>query len=131
MTHEITEIAFLSIDLDSIENVEDNPEAVTFDILLSRAPSADWLEEFDYLYHRIPSNMKPPIALRGDRLRVNFLPRYGDELQGFLNFLGSVVHQATEEERRTQAIQSSDRKEQLKRDFRQVLERAELPKTTK
>ena len=45
MTHEITEIAFLSIDLDSIENVEDNPEAVTFDILLSRAPSADWLEE--------------------------------------------------------------------------------------
>lgn len=128
MPHEIPEITFKAIDLDSIEDVEENNEAFQFDILLNQAPPHEWVVEFEYLYQIGPYVIKPPVEVDGDRLHIIFLPRYGDNLQGFLDFLATVVHHATEEARRTQEIRMSDTKEHRRQDFRDMLKRVHLPR---
>jgi hypothetical protein len=128
MAHEIPEITFKSIDLDNIEDVEENAEAFQFDVLLSQVPPPEWAHEFDYLYRIGPYVIKPPVELVDDRLKVIFLPRYSDNLQGFLDFLATVVHHSTEEARRTIEIRSSDSKERRRQDFRQTLKRIHLPR---
>jgi len=124
----ISEIYFKSIDLDSVESVDDNPEAVTFDIVLNIAPSAHWLEEFEYLYSRSQFGLKPPIHVAGDRMHILFLPRYGEELQSFVSFLSMILDRATQEARRTIEIQQTDEKEKVKTDFKNVLAALELPR---
>src|SRR5579863_10051325 len=111
MPHEIPEIVFKAIDLENIEDVEENAEAFQFDIILNQTPPIEWAHEFEYLYRIGPHVIKPPVELVEDRLRIVFLPRYNDNLQGFLDFLATVVHHSTEEARRTLAIRSSDMKE--------------------
>jgi hypothetical protein len=125
--HVIPEITFTSIDIDSVESVEDNPEAVTFDILLSSTPPSHWLEEFVYLYGRAQFTLKPPIEIHGDRMHIMYLPRYSDDLQGFVLFLGEILVQATREARRTVEILQTDEKEKVKSGFRDTLSRLRLP----
>jgi hypothetical protein len=126
--HSIPDIYFKSIDVDSVENVEDNPEAVTFDIVLNTIPSSHWLEEFDYLYARSQFGLKPPIQVKGDRMQIHYLTRYGEELQNFISFLSLILVRATDEARRTIEIQQTDEKEQAKSAFKVVLSELELPK---
>jgi hypothetical protein len=124
----ISEIYFKSIDIDSVESVEDNPEAVTFDILLNTIPSPHWLEEFEYLYSRSQFGLKPPIHVFGDRMRILYLPRYDEELQSFISFLSLILDRATQEARRTMEILQTDEKENVKVRFKTVLSNLELPK---
>lgn len=126
--HQIPEITFKAIDLESIEDVEENAEAFQFDILLNMAPPHEWAEEFDYLYRIGPYIVKPPVTLDGDRLRVVFLPRYQADLQGFLDFLATVVHHSTEEARRTVEIRTTEGKERRREEFRQILKQVHLPR---
>ena len=128
MPHEIPEITFQTIDLDNIEDVEENNEAFQFDIVLNQTPPDEWAREFEYLYRIGPHVIKPPVELVGDRLRIVFLPRYGSSLQGFLDFLATVVHHATEEARRTLEIRASESKERRRREFREVLKQMHLPR---
>jgi len=127
--HSVPEIEFKAIDVESIESVDDNPEAVTFDIILTAAPPVHWLEEFEYLYSRSQFGLKPPIHISGDRMKILYLPRYGDELQNFIGFLSLILERATAEARRTIEIQQSDEREKIKSDFKSVLTKLELPKT--
>jgi hypothetical protein len=127
--HSVPEIFFKSIDLDSVESVEDNPEAVTFDIILNTTPSTHWLEEFTYLYSRSQFGLKPPIHIFGDRMRVMYLPRYGEELQSFVSFLGLILERATQEARRTVEILQTDEKERVKAGFKTALSSLELPRS--
>ena len=126
--HSIPDIYFKEIDVNSVESVDDNPEAVTFDIVLNTTPSSHWLEEFEYLYGRSQFGLKPPIHITGDRMRILYLPRYGGELQSFVSFLSLILERATQEARRTIEIMQSDEKEQLKVEFQAVLNKLELPK---
>lgn len=128
MAHEIPEITFQAIDLDSIEDVEENNEAFQFDILLNQIPPAEWAHEFEYLYQIGPYVIKPPVTLDGDRLHIVFLPRYAENLQGFLDFLATVVHHSTDEARRTISIRSSDEKERRRNQFRDLLKSMHLPR---
>ena len=128
MPHEIPEITFKAIDLDNIEDVEENNEAFQFDILLNQTPPPEWAREFEYLYQVGPHVIKPPVELDGDRLHIIFLPRYADSLQGFLDFLATVVHHATEEARRTLEIRASEGKERRRQEFRDILKRMHLPR---
>ncbi len=128
--HSISDISFKSIDIDSIESVEDNPEAVTFDILLSSTPSSHWLEEFEYLYARAQFILKPPIHIHGDRMQITYLTRYRDDLQSFIVFLGEILVQATREARRTIEILQTDEKQRVQAEFRDTLSSLKLPTAT-
>jgi hypothetical protein len=124
----IQEIHFKSVDVESVESVEDNPEAVTFDIILSSPPTSHWLEEFEYLYSRAQYSLKPPIHVSGDRMRILYLPRYGSELQNFVSFLSLILGRATLEARRTIEIQQTGEKQKLKSQFKSALAGLVLPK---
>lgn len=128
MAHVIPEIKFKAIDLDNIEDVEENNEAFQFDILLNQVPPYEWGREFEYLYQIGPYAIKPPVTLDGDRLHIIYLPRYSATLQGFLDFLATVVHHSTEEARRTVEIRRSDDKEQRRQEFRETLKQIHLPR---
>jgi hypothetical protein len=99
------DILMIGVDLDSLDESEDNHEAVEFDILLSQVPDPKWVEEFDIAYRGMPNVIKPPVHVVEDRFRVAFLPRYDDELQNFVEFLRGVMSRADEEVRKTEAIQ--------------------------
>jgi hypothetical protein len=122
----IPDIFFKTVDIDSVESVEENPEAVTFDIVLNTVPPSHWLEEFEYLYSRSQYGLKPPIHVNGDRMHILYLPRYSSDLQEYIYFLGTVVDRATQESRRTLEILQTDEKEQIKIQFRSVLSKLEL-----
>ena len=87
-------IAMSKIDLESLDESPDNHEAVEFNILFNETPSPKWVEEFEIAYRLMPNNIKPPVHIEGDHMRVAFLPRYESELQGFIEFLKSVMRQA-------------------------------------
>jgi hypothetical protein len=125
--HTIPDIQFKAVDIDSVESVEDNPEAVTFDIILTHVPPSHWLEEFTYLYSRAQFGLKPPIEIHGDRMHIMYLPRYSDDLQSFVFFIGGILEQATNEARRTIEILQTDEKEKVKTDFRDTLASLTLP----
>ncbi|MDR3710994.1 MAG: hypothetical protein P4L33_22050 [Capsulimonadaceae bacterium] len=123
MTHIVPEVEIVHVDLDSIDDDEENAEAIQFDMVLSAHPTARWIEEFDILYQRRPFSIKPPVNVIQDRLRVHFLPRYTTELQSFIDFLDGVVRQATDEARQTEQIKTHEEQEKKKKEFREVLAR--------
>ncbi len=128
MSSFIQDIYFKTIDFDSVENVEDNPEAVTFDIVLNTPPTQHWIEEFEYIYARAQYGLKPPVHIVEDRMRVMYLPRYSEELQGFVSFLSQIIDRATQEARRTIEILQTDERQKLKSEFRETLAQLELPR---
>lgn len=115
------------IDLDSIEDVEQSDEAVQFIVRLSDIPSQEWMAEFFYLYEREPHTIKPPIEIEDDVMHIQFLPRYDEELQDFLDFVGEICRRASEEAELTLAIQASEEKDMRKREFREFLATMRLP----
>lgn len=127
MAHFVPDVELVQVDLDSVDGVDDNAETIVFDIVLNLAPAERWKEEFEILYQRTPFSIKPPVVIEGDRMTVHFLPRYQRELQTFLDFLGDVVHRATEENRKTEAIKVDEGKEENKRQFRSLLSGVRLP----
>ncbi|HEY3330349.1 MAG TPA: hypothetical protein VGK19_10040 [Capsulimonadaceae bacterium] len=127
MPHYVPDIHLKQIDLDSIDDAEENPESVVFDILLSGHPTPSWVEEFEYLYATSKFSIKPPVIIDGDRLHIHFLPRYEEELQPYLEFVSTIAHHATDEARRTEAIKTHDDQEARKRSFRETLAKARVP----
>jgi hypothetical protein len=125
--HSIPDIYFKTIEIESVESVEDNPEAVTFDISLTSTPPPHWLEEFVYLYGRAQFGLKPPIEIIGDKMHIMYLPRYSDDLQGFVYFLGDILVQSTKEARRTIEISQTDEKQRVKSEFQESLSKLKLP----
>ncbi len=116
------------IDLQHLENVEDNREAVEFLVRLTSVPSDAWVQEFDQAYLQTPYTLKPPVHVRGDTLRVIYLPRYAGELQGFFRFLGLIVRRSNQETHKTEEMHTSNVQERAKAEFRQALARIELPR---
>lgn len=115
------------IDLDHLANVEENPQAVSFRVLLSEKPREGWIEEFDEIYRQTPYTIKPPVEVKNDALEIIFLPRYSSELQGFFQFLGLIVRRSNEELQRTEELHVSNAQEQRKAQFREALRRITLP----
>jgi hypothetical protein len=126
VTHYVPDINLLKIDLDSIDDVDENAETVVFDILLNGHPTSRWIEEFEILYNRTPFSIKPPVIVDGDRMHIHFLPRYQGDLQAFVDFLSTMVHQATSEARLTESIKINEAKEERKKEFRSILAQVSL-----
>ncbi len=120
-------IALKEIDLDHLGDVDDNPQAVSFRVLLSEMPREGWTQEFNEIYRQTPYTVKPPVEVREDALEIMFLPRYSSELQGFFQFLGLIVRRANEELQRTEELHLSNAQEQRKAQFREALRRITLP----
>ena len=116
-------IAMSKIDLESLDESPDNHEAVEFNIVFNEPPSLKWVEEFEIAYRLMPNNIKPPVHIDGDHMRVAFLPRYENELQGFIEFLKSVMRQADEEVAKTEAIVKFGHSDEHIAAFRDVLKR--------
>lgn len=121
-------ISLREIDLDHLENVDENPQAVLFRVMLSQAPHERWIEEFDEIYRQTPYTVKPPVVVKNDTLEIIFLPRYASELQGFFQFLGLIVRRSNEELHRTEELHLSNAQEQRKAQFRETLRRITLPR---
>ena len=124
---ETQRIALREIDLDHLENVDDNPQAVSFRVMLSEMPQEGWTQEFDEIYRQTPYTVKPPVVVSKDTLEITFLPRYASELQGFFQFLGLIVRRANEELQRSEELHASNEQEQRKAQFREALSRIKMP----
>ena len=122
------DIHMREIDLDHLENIEDNREAIEFTVRLSSRPTEAWVQEFDQGYLQIPYTLKPPVRVHEDTLRVVYLPRYASELQGFFRFLALIVDRSNRETHRTEEMHTSSAQERHKAEFREALRRIELPR---
>ena len=116
-------IAMSKIDLESLVESPDNHEAVEFNILLTETPAPKWVEEFEIAYRLMPNNIKPPVHIEENHMRVAFLPRYENDLQGFIEFLKSVMRQADEEVAKTEAIVKFGHTDEHITAFRDILKR--------
>ncbi len=124
---ELRDISLKQIDIDSVADAEENPEACSFEIILNEPASEDWIAEFEYWYKQVPYVVKPPVTVLGDRMHIVYLPRYSDEIQGYMRYLSTIVQHANEEVKRTREILTTDVKERRKADFRKLLQGIELP----
>jgi hypothetical protein len=115
-------VAMVGVDLDSLDESEDNHEAIAFDIMLSHDPDPKWVEEFEIAYRQTPYVIKPPLTISGDRMTIEFLPRYSDELQPYIDFLQTIVDRADQEVRMTLAIQKHGHMQEHIDDFRKNLQ---------
>lgn len=115
------------IDLDHLEDVEDNREAVYFRVRLTENPSDAWVQEFDQAYLKTPYLLKPPVTVVEDALEVVYLPRYVEELPGFFRFLALVARRANEETQRSHDLQTTAEQNRQRVAFREALARIELP----
>jgi len=115
------------IDTEHLANVEDNREAVEFQVCLNAAPNDIWQHEFEQTYKQTPYTLKPPIRLDGDTLHVIFLPCYVQELPGFFKFLAMIMRRANQEAHVTDEMHTSSAQERQKNEFREALRRIELP----
>lgn len=114
-------IAMAAIDFDSLAESQDNHEAVQFDILLTSTPDSKWVDEFEIAYRTMPYSIKPPVEVVGDRLRVAFLPRYDRDIQGYIEYLKTVMRKADTEVDLSESIsQRGNRPEKIEL-FRQTL----------
>lgn len=120
-------IRLREIDLNRLVSIEDNREAIEFGVRLSAAPSDVWIQEFEQVYHQTPYTLKPPVRVEGDAMRIVFLHRYSEELQGFLQFLALIVDRANNETQRTEELHLSSTQERYKAEFRDALRRVHLP----
>ena len=122
------DIHMREIDLDHLDNIEDNREAVEFTVRLSSRPNEAWVQEFDQVYLQTPYTLKPPVHVHDDTLRIIYLPRYASELQGFFRFLALIVDRSNKELHRSEELHLSSTQERHKAEFREALRRIELPK---
>gem|GEM_PF-1505666 len=122
------DIHLREIDLDHLDNIEENREAIEFTVRLSGRPNDAWVQEFDQAYVQTPYTLKPPVHVYEDTLRVIYLPRYASELQGFFRFLALIVDRSNKETHRTEELHTSSAQERHKAEFREALRRIELPK---
>ena len=122
------DIHLREIDLDHLDNIEENREAIEFTVRLSGRPNDAWVQEFDQAYVQTPYTLKPPVHVYEDTLRVIYLPRYASELQGFFRFLALIVDRSNKETHRTEELHTSSAQERHKAEFREALRRIELPR---
>ncbi len=123
------DIYMREIDIDHLEDIEDNREAIEFTVRLSSRPGDVWVQEFDQGYLQTPYTLKPPVRVYEDSLRVIYLPRYANELQGFFRFLALIVNRANKETHLTEEMHTSSAQERQKAEFREALRRIELPRS--
>jgi len=122
------DIHLREIDLDHLDNIEENREAIEFTVRLSGRPNDAWVQEFDQAYVQTPYTLKPPVHVYEDTLRIIYLPRYASELQGFFRFLALIVDRSNKETHRTEELHTSSAQERHKAEFREALRRIELPR---
>ena len=120
-------IALREIDTNNLVSIEDNHEAIEFGVRLSDTPSDVWISEFEQIYHQTPYTLKPPVRVEGDEMRIVFLHRYADEVQGFLQYLALIIDRANTETHRTEELHLSSAQEQYKAEFREMLRNLQLP----
>lgn len=101
-------VRMLNVDTDTLQDVEEIPEAVRFSIVLDAEPSSTWIQEFTTAYGLMHHPIKPPCEVDADRLWIAFLPRYANDLQSYIDFLKMVVERANVEERRTLQMHEHD-----------------------
>lgn len=125
---ELTVVRLREIDTEHLDDAEDNPEAVEFNVLLSGTPSEAWKQEFEQAYRQTPYTLKPPVEVIADRMRITFLPRYASELQGYFQYLALILARANDELKRTMDIQASHTQDERRAEFRRALQRITLPR---
>jgi hypothetical protein len=91
MPERIETATIRSVESETLEIDDTYPGTYGFYIRLTRDPGGEWAQEFQAVYDAAPYPGKPPIEFRGDTLCVFFLPRYGNELPRFLNFVDRIV----------------------------------------
>jgi len=123
----VSEMKILRIDTDDLKDVEDNREAVEFSIVLNQTAPEGWINEFDQIYLTTPYVLKPPVQVDADRLRIIYLPRYANELQGFVRFLELIIRRSNREYRRSAELHTSTVQEQQREEFREALKRVVIP----
>lgn len=122
------DIHMRDIDVDHLEAIEANREAIEFTVRLSSRPGDAWAQEFDQAYLQTPYTLKPPVRVYEDSLRVTYLPRYANELQGYFRFLALIVNRANKETHLSEEMHTSSAQERQKAEFREALRRIELPR---
>ena len=120
-------IALREIDMNNLVSIEDNHEAIEFGVRLSDAPNDVWISEFHQIYLQTPYTLKPPVRVEGDEMRIVFLHRYAEEVQGFLQYLALIIDRANTETHRTEELHLSSAQEQYKAEFRETLRHVQLP----
>jgi len=122
-----SEISLREIDTEHLENVEENREAVEFQVRLSAVPTEAWRHEFEQAYLHTTNTLKPPVRLVGDVLHIVYLPRYAGELQTYIEFLARIIKVSNAETHLTEELHTSSAQERQKADFRKALRGVKLP----
>jgi len=91
MPDKIATATITDIDFKTLESNADYPGTFGFYVLLSTNPGEEWATEFEVVYEGGAYAGKPPVIFQGDRLCVYYLPRYADDLKGYLAFLKGMV----------------------------------------
>ena len=117
----LTEVVLDHIDPDSFTDVESSPETVRFAIVLNTSPSEGWVTVFHTLYDRVDTPIRPPVEVLGDRLWVDYLPRYENELQDFIELLRGVAVLTNDDIKLTSEISAGIHADAKKQEFRQRL----------
>lgn len=108
MPDRIATAEIVALDPETLEVDDAFPDAYGFYIRLSTDPGAEWAAEFESAYDALPYPSKPPIVFRGDTLAIFYLPRYADELDGYLAFVERAVTETNASVQRRNAALPDD-----------------------
>lgn len=91
MPEQIATAQIKALDPEVLEVDDMFPGTYGFHVVLTSDPGLEWAREFEAAYDAASYPGKPPVVFRGDTLCVFYLPRYADDLPGFLRFLKRTV----------------------------------------
>lgn len=114
-------IQFKEIDGNSFCDVEGSPEALRFAIVLTSSPSAEWNTVFHTLYTKFAGTVHPPVEAIADRLWIDYLPRYEQELNEYIGQLRAIVEMVNDEMRQTAEIAAGFEHDERKTKFKDIV----------
>ena len=117
----LTEIELVRIDPESFTDVESSPETVRFAIVLNTTPSDGWITVLHTLYSRVKATIHPPVEVIADRIWIDYLPRYENELQDFIGVLRGLAILTNQDVKLSSEISAGIHADATKQAFRQRL----------
>ena len=117
----LTEVQLVRIDPESFTDVESSPETVRFAIVLNTTPSEGWVTVFHTLYGRVKAVIHPPVEVIENKIWVDFLPRYENDLQNFIGVLRGLAALTNDDVKLSSEISAGIHADTTKQAFRQRL----------
>ena len=117
----VTDVALTHIDPESFTDVESSMETVRFAIVLNTAPPEGWVTVFHTLYDRATMKIRPPVEVIGDRLWIDFLPRYEEDLQDYIGVLRGLIKLTNDDVKFSSEISAGIHADSKKQEFRHRL----------